>query len=117
VRAPCNEICAIVFTLACLSEKDALDVQYPSQIASSLTHTVPAGQQPEIGMKTVGNDLENLLTIPFPLFFGRERDRERESRTGKRNQYYRISEIEYFDREYVIDRKSVIYNRNTIMTT
>ena len=82
------------------------------------TSRLAAGDRDENGLENRDeNGLENLLTIPFPLFFGRERDRERESRTGKRNQYYRISEIEYFDREYVIDRKSVIYNGNTIMTT
>ena len=69
-------------------------------------------------MKTVGNCRENFLTIPFPIFFGRERDHERESRTGKRNWYYGIPGTEYFDREYVdYDRKSVIYNGNTIITT
>ena len=62
-----------------------------------------------LGMKTVGNDWENLLTILFPVFFSRERepDREWEIRTGKRNWYYSISGTEYFDRE------SVIYNGNT----
>jgi len=48
-----------------------------------------------VGMKTVGNGRENVLTIPAPVFFGREREREREGRTGKRIRYYGISGTEY----------------------
>ena len=52
-------------------------------------------------MKTVGNGRENLLTISATVFFGRERKRERESRTGKQNRYYGISGTEHIDREHV----------------
>ena len=62
-----------------------------------------------VGMKTVGNGRENVLTIPAPVFFGREW--EREGRTGKRIQYYGISGTEYFERERVdYDRKAVTQN-------
>ena len=44
--------------------------------------------------KMVGNDRENILTIPATTYFGRERERKRESRTGIRNRYYGISETE-----------------------
>ena len=66
-----------------------------------------------IGMKTVGNGRENVLTIPAPVFFCRERKREREGRTGKRNRYYGISRTEYFERERVdYDREAVTQNGN-----
>jgi len=64
-------------------------------------------------MKTVGNGRENVLTIPAPVFFGREREREREGRTGKRIRYYGISGTEYFERERVdYDREAVTQNGN-----
>ena len=40
-------------------------------------------KQLRLGMKTVGNGRENVLTIPAPVFFGREREQEREGQTGK----------------------------------
>ena len=60
-------------------------------------------------MKTAGNSRENVLTIPTPVFFGRER----EGRTGKRIRYYGISETEYFERKRVdYDREAVTQNEN-----
>jgi hypothetical protein len=50
-------------------------------------------------MKAVGNGRENTLTIPVPVFFERERERDGNSRAGIRIRYYRISGMEYFDRE------------------
>ena len=64
-------------------------------------------------MKTVGNGRKNVLTIPAPVFFCRERKREREGRTGKRNRYYGISGTEYFERERLdYDREAVTQNGN-----
>ena len=74
-----------------------------------------AGQENHqtLGMKTVGNGRKNVLTIPAPVFFGREREREREGRTGKRIRYYGISGTEYFERKRVdYDREAVIQNEN-----
>jgi len=66
-----------------------------------------------LGMKAVGNGRKNTLTIPAPVFFGRERERERKGRTGKRIRYYGISGTEYFDREHVdYDRESITQNEN-----
>ena len=61
------------------------------------------------------NGRENVLTIPVPVFFGREREwgREREGRIGKQIRYYGISGTEYFERERVnYDREAVIQNGN-----
>jgi len=64
-----------------------------------------------IAMKTVGNGWENVLTIPAPVFFCRERKQEQEGRTGKRNWYYGISGTEYFERERIdYDREAVTQN-------
>jgi len=71
---------------------------------------------PRVGMKTVGNGRENVLTISAPVFFCRERKREREGRTGKRNRYYGISGTEYFERERLdYDREAVTQNGNIYM--
>ena len=71
-----------------------------------------------IGMKTVGNGRENLLTVIVPILFCRERERERELRTGKRIRYYRISGTEHIDREHVdYDREISITIGNTIHVT
>ena len=64
-------------------------------------------------MKTVGNGQENGLTIPAPVFFFRERKREREGRTEKQNRYYGILETEYFKQERVdYDQEAVTQNGN-----
>jgi len=64
-------------------------------------------------MKTVGNSWENVLTIPAPVFFGWERERERKGRTGKRIRYYGISGTKYFEWERVdYDRKAVTQDEN-----
>jgi len=69
-----------------------------------------------LGMKTARNGRENVLTIPAPVFFCRERKREREGRTGKRNRYYGISGTEYFERERLdYDREAVTQNGNIYM--
>jgi len=66
----------------------------PATVAGlPLAYPVPRGEPP-LGMKTVGNDRENILTIHATTYFGRERERKRESRTGIRNRYYGISETE-----------------------
>jgi len=63
----------------------------------------------QLGMKAVGNGRENTLTIPTTVFFMREREREREGRSGKRNRKYEMSETIHFDQEKVNnDRESVI---------
>ena len=70
----------------------------------------------ESGTKTVGNGRENVLTIPAPVFFSRERERERKGRTEKRIRYYGISGTEYFERERVdYDREVVTQNGNINM--
>ena len=69
-------------------------------------------------MKTVGNSRENPLIIPATVFFGRERKRERESRTGKRNRYYEISGTESIGREHAdYDRESITQNGKIYATT
>jgi ArsR family metal-binding transcriptional regulator len=52
-------------------------------------------------MKVIRNGRENSLTTFVTVFFMREKKRERECRSGMRNQKYRISEATHFDREYV----------------
>jgi len=65
------------------------------------THLASAGR--------VGNGWENIVIIPAPALY----DRERESRTEKRIRYYGISGTEYFDRERVdYDRESITQNGN-----
>ena len=57
-------------------------------------------------------------TIPATIFFGRERERERESRTGKQNRYYEISGTKYFDQEYgAYDRESRTQNGKIHVTS
>jgi len=71
-----------------------------------------------IGMKTVGNGRENPSTVPATVFFGRERKRERENRTGKRNRYYGISGTESIGREHAdYDRESITQNGKIHTTT
>ena len=55
------------------------------------------------------NGRENVLTIPAPIFFCRER----EGRMEKQNRYYEISGTKYFKRERVdYDREAVTQNGN-----
>jgi hypothetical protein len=71
-----------------------------------------------LGMKTVGNDRENITTVPAPVLFKRERERDGSSRTGIRIRYYGISGTKYFDREHFdYDRESETQNGNIDMTT
>ena len=64
------------------------------------------GSSLDLGLKTVGNGRENTLTILVPVFFCRERERDR--RTGKQKRYYGISETEYIGRENIgYDREVV----------
>ena len=68
----------------------------------------------QLGMKTVGNDRENSLTVSATVFFGRERKQERKNRTGKRNRYYGISGTESIGREHAdYDRESITQRENT----
>ena len=67
-----------------------------------------------IGMKTVGNGRENVLTIPAPVFFCRERKREREGRMGKQNRYYWISGTEYFEQEHLDYNREVVTQNGNI---
>ena len=69
------------------------------------------------GTKTVGKHREN-LTVLATVFFGRERKRERENRTGKRNRYYGISGTESIGREHAdYDRESITQNGKIHTTT
>jgi hypothetical protein len=72
-----------------------------------------------LGMKTVGNDRENITTVPAPVLFKRERERDGNSRTGIRIRYYGIPGTEYFDREHFDydHRESETQNGNIDMTT
>ena len=71
-----------------------------------------------LGMKTVGNGRENPSTVPATVFFGRERKRERENWTGKRNRYYGISGTESIGREHAdYDRESITQNGKIHTTT
>jgi hypothetical protein len=64
-------------------------------------------------MKAVGNGRENIVTIPVPVFFERERERDGKSRTGIRIRYYGISGTVYFDREQSdYDRESETQSGN-----
>lgn len=63
-------------------------------------------------MKTIGNGWENTSTVPVSVFFGRVRERERESRTGKQKRYYGISGAGQCGREYVdYDRENINYDQ------
>jgi hypothetical protein len=69
-------------------------------------------------MKAVGNGRENTLTIPVPIFFERERERNGNSWMGIQIRYYGISGTEYFDREHFdYDRDSETQNGNIDTTT
>jgi len=79
---------------------------------------VPMDPLSGVGMKTVGNGRENPSTVPATVFFGRERKRERENRTGKRNRYYGISGTESIGREHAdYDRESITQNGKIHTTT
>ena len=85
----------------------------PCQIAVRFL-PLPVG----LGMKTVGNGRENFSTVLATVFFGRERKRERENRTGKRNRYYGISGTESIGREHAdYDRESITQNGKIHTTT
>jgi hypothetical protein len=92
----------------CARSKDKIVSRDKNKGGEIFSHTIQ-----QLGMKAVGNGRENIVTIPVPVFFERERERDGKSRTGIRIRYYGISGTVYFDWEQSdYDRESETQSGN-----